>query len=366
MNNKLLALAIFAAIAASVSPCMAQDGEIRAMMIKLGNNLHAEPLSPDYIPVSHRQKERALSDNLRFDEEVWREVTERMAEKGFNMVVLALGEGVVYPSHPELAVNGSWSADKLKEELRRLRELGLEPIPKLNFSTTHDTWLKEYHRMVSTAKYYEVCADLIRDVAELFDHPRFIHLGYDEEMPVAQEESAYIVVRQGELWWHDFEFFRREVEKHGARAWIWSDYLWHHRDEYLRRMPKSVLQSNWYYRTDFSPEICSRELMEGRIMASAWPEAVAGPSAFIDLEEAGFDQIPCGSIWATERNMDALVPFCREHIGAARLKGFLMAPWLMTVARNREGLLKAVDIAGEAMGGLESSGCNRRENMKKY
>lgn len=98
---------------------------------------------------------------------------------------------------------------------------------------------------------------------------------------------------------------------HGARAWIWSDYLWHHRDEYLRRMPKSVLQSNWYYRTDFSEEICSRERMEGRIMASAWPEAVAGPSAFIDLEAAGFDQVPCGSIWATEDNMAALVPFCR-------------------------------------------------------
>ena len=38
-----------------------------------------------------------------------------------------------------------------------------------------------------------------------------------------------------------------------------------------------------------------------------------------------------------------------ERIGRERLKGFLMAPWLMTVERNREGLLKAVDIAAEAM-----------------
>ncbi len=326
----------------------AHGGEIRAMMIKLGNNLHAEPLYPDYVPVTHRDRERALSATLRFDEDVWREVTARMAEKGFNMVVLALGEGVVYPSHPELAVEGSWSAGKLKAELKRLRDLGLEPIPKVNFSTAHDTWLKEYHRMVSTKRYYEVCADLIRDIAELFDHPRFIHLGYDEEMPIAQERSAYMVVRQGELWWHDFDFLRREVEKNGACAWIWSDYMWHHREEFLRRMPKSVLQSNWYYRTDFSDEICDRTRMESRIMAAAWPESVAGPSAFLDLEEALYDQVPCGSIWATEDNMAALVPFCRGHIGAPRLKGFLMAPWLMTIRENREALLKAVDIAADA------------------
>jgi len=157
-----------------------------------------------------------------------------------------------------------------------------------------------------------------------------------------------MVVRQGELWWHDLEFFRREVEKNGCRAWIWSDYLWHHRDEYLKRMPKSVLQSNWYYRTNFSDELCDRAAMEKRIMEAPWGETVAAPSAFIDLERAGFDQLPCGSIWATDDNFGALVPFCRKRIARERLKGFLMAPWLATLEANRDRLLKAVDIAAAA------------------
>ena len=96
------------------------------------------------------------------------------------MVLIDLAEGLVYPSHPELAVKGSWSVERMRKELDRLRGMGLEPIPKLNFSTTHDLWLGEYHRMVSTKKYYEVCADLIRDVGEIFGTPRMIHIGFDE------------------------------------------------------------------------------------------------------------------------------------------------------------------------------------------
>ena len=348
-------ISTFAAMAAVAVAFAAEPGpEIRAMMLKLGSNTHAETLWPDKKPVGQWEWEHTVSDELRLDESVWRDVTVRMAEKGFNMVVIGLAEGVVYPSHPELAVKGSWSVEKLKAELARLRALGLEPIPKMNFAASHDTWLKEYHRMVSTETYYKVCADIIRDVAEMFDRPRFIHLGYDEEMPIAQEKSAYMVVRQGELWWHDFEFFRKEVERNGCRAWIWSDYIWHHHDEFLKRMPKSVLLSNWYYRTDFSGKICNRAAMEKKIMAARWPEATAAPSAFIDLEKAGYDQLPCGSIWADEKNFGALVPFCRRRIGRERLKGFLMAPWLATLEANREKLMKAVDIAAAALAAGET------------
>ena len=35
--------------------------------------------------------------------------------------------------------------------------------------------------MVSTPEYYKVCADVIRDTAEVFGTPRYFHLGFDEE-----------------------------------------------------------------------------------------------------------------------------------------------------------------------------------------
>ena len=104
------------------------------------------------------------------------------------MLLLDLAEQIVYPSHPELAVKGSWAPERVCKELDRLRGLGLEPIPKLNFSTCHHFWLKEYSRMVSTPEYYKVCADVIRDVCEIFESPRLFHLGWDEERMGAQRQ----------------------------------------------------------------------------------------------------------------------------------------------------------------------------------
>ena len=137
---------------------------------------------------------------LRFDTKVWNALLRRMADAGLNMVVLDLGDGVRYESHPEIAVRRAWSPERLRRELAKMRELGLEPIPKLNFSTAHDTWMGPYARQVSSDAYYGVCRDLIREVTDLFDKPRFFHLGMDEETASHQRLYEYVVLRQGDLW----------------------------------------------------------------------------------------------------------------------------------------------------------------------
>lgn len=273
------------------------------------------------------------ADHLRFDETVWRTLTERMKTAGMNLVVIDLGEALQYQSHPELAVKGSWAIDRFRKELARLRSLGLEPIPKLNFSTAHDTWLKEYGRQVSTPTYYRVCGDMIREVCAIFDTPRFFHLGYDEETAGHQAKYSYAVVRQGELWWHDFLFFVKQVESQGVRPWIWSDYYWHHPDDFLNRMPKTVLQSNWYYGASFDP---------------AKQKAV---KAYLDLDRAGFDQVPTGSNWSNDVNFKGTVSFCRNRLSQMHLKGFLMAPWFFTLPEWREKNLAAIGQVEAAIRG---------------
>ena len=80
---------------------------------------------------------------------------------------------------------------------------------------------------------------------------RFFHLGMDEETAGHQKHLNYVMVRQHDLWWHDLLFLAEQAEKSGARPWIWSDYVWHHPDQFYEKMPKSVLQSNWYYDSAF-------------------------------------------------------------------------------------------------------------------
>lgn len=261
---------------------------------------------------------------LRFDRSLWDDLLERMVKAGMNMVVIDLGDGVKYKSHPEIAVEKAWSTSELVKELAKLRGMGLEPIPKLNFSTCHDAWLGPYARMISTPKYYEVCADLIREVIELFDKPRFFHLGMDEETFGHQREFLYALVRQHDLWWHDFLFLVEQVSKAGSRPWIWSDYVWEHPELFFEKMPKSVLQSNWYYETKFGPEI-------------------KAPKAYIDLEAKGYEQVPTGSNWSSPDNFRLTVDYCRKHIPRERLLGFLQTPWHPTLERCRAVHEAAID-----------------------
>ena len=317
--------------------------EVRAVLLHLGENMWCDwPLDPS---ADAALGEKAPNRRLRTDESIWRAAVDLAVERKFNTLLIDVGDGVAYPSHPELAVEGSWSPDRLRAELKRLRALGLEPVPKLNFSNTHNGWLKEYRRMVSTPKYYQVCADLIRDIAEIFDRPRFLHIGCDEETFGHQKQMNFTVVRQGELWWHDFLWLVSTVEKNGMRVWSWSDYGWYHPD-FVTRCPKSVVQLNGYYDEYLEGfDLDSPKLKECR----AWLEL------YVRLDKAGFDQVPCGSNWnskirkqrgpAVNDSMVDLVAFCRRHVSAEHLKGFLMAPWVFSnTQKDLETIREGFDI----------------------
>ena len=217
---------------------------IWANLIQLGCNMWNDHDIDPEKPYSNR-----VADFLRFDEKVWRDLTEQSRDVGMNMIVIDLAEGLVYPSHPELAVKGSWTPKKLRTELARLRHMGLEPSPKLNFSATHDVWLKEYARMVSTETYHRVIADLVKDVCEIFDKPRFLHIGMDEEGATLQAAFRYAVTRNEDVWFDDLKRIVAAVERQGVRAWMWSDPAWNY-PEFLTNVPKGVVQSNWYYWKD--------------------------------------------------------------------------------------------------------------------
>ena len=292
---------------------------IKANLIHLGMNINtsAQACNP-----------------LACDTGEWTAIVNHMCERGLNMAVVELAEGVMYESHPEIAAKGAWSVARLRGELARMRNLGIEPIPKLNFSATHDEWLGEYGRMVSTPEYYKVCEDLIAEVCDIFDKPRFFHLGYDEEDVRCQDRHEFMVLRLGDHWWHDFLWFVKAVEKRGMRPWIWSDWMWEHHDEFMRRMPRSVLQSNWYYDEGFDER------------AFRWPRI----KCYLDLDKAGFDQIPCGSNYVTPANIAGTVEFARKKLSPERLKGFLATSWRRCLPENRAANLAAIDQLADAMG----------------
>ncbi len=264
------------------------------------------------------------------DQSLWDDAIKRMAERGINMVLMNLDDSVLWHSHPEIALKNSWTPERLREELKKIRKAGIEPIPVLNFAATHDAWLGKYSRMVSTTPYYKVCKDLIAEAIDIFDTPRFIHFGMDEETYNHQKHFDYIVIRQDELWWGDLYFYISEAMSRKVRPWVWSDYVWHHPDKFFKMMPKSVVQSNWYYGEEFDPE-------KGYV------------KAYMDLEKEGYDQIPTGSNDQNNpKSIGNTVDFCSKYIADKRLLGFLQTFWMPTIEKYRGPILQAIDLTGEA------------------
>ena len=326
-----------ASAAFAAAPAFAEKPEeIRSVLVHWGANQWGDFLPEGVKEVTGATKK--YKPAVKFDDNVWTKIVDEMVAKKMNMAVIDLGEFPVYPSHPELAIPGSRSPDWIRAEVRRMKSLGLEPIPKMNFSAAHDAWLQEYGCMLTTKRYHQVCRELIKDAAEMFDHPRFLHIGYDEEK--AHFQHGFQCVRTDEVWWHDFLFFVKTVEDAGMRPWMWSDYGWDHED-FAEKCPKSVLQSNWYYDSHmkgYDIANMSRSQRSWKIL-----------NLFLTLDKAGFDQVPCGSNWKSKQRQAAggavnesvvgLVKFCREHLSPERLKGFMMAPWATRdLKRNVEGI----------------------------
>ncbi|MBQ9086401.1 MAG: Tat pathway signal protein [Clostridia bacterium] len=258
----------------------------------------------------HRSNSNAFP-TLHFERELWDEHILALKGAGVNALIIDVGEAMRYESHPELAVEGSWTHEEMRKEVDRLRSMGFEVIPKLNFSAAHDIWLKEYSRMLSTPVYYQVCKDIIEEVCAVFC-PKYFHIGMDEEDFRNQRNFDFVVVRQFDLWWKDFYYLVDLVEKQGARPWIWSDYMWAHPDLFLRRMPKSVIQSNWYYGGEFENPSERNEMVL---------------RCFEELDRHGFDQVPAGSVFSTPENFERLTRYCTEHISPQRFLGMMQTTW---------------------------------------
>ncbi len=305
--------------------------KIWSFLMHLGTNMWNEEDNTNGRTV---ESGMVASGTLRFDRKMFREAAIRGKEKGMNTIILDLGEGLFYETHPELAVEGSLTRAEMETELAFLHSLGYEVVPKLNFSASHDVWMGEYERMLSTKTYYRVCADLIGEVCDIFK-PKYFHLGMDEETGHNQIYNYYCVVRQYDLWWHDFLHLVDCVEKGNARPWIWSDYLWHHTDEFLAKCPKSVIQSNWYYWIDW----------EGTT-----PRGKEILHNFELLDKHGFDQVPTGANCYHEPNMLGLVQYTADRISNEHLLGYMNTSWRMTYEclDNREKILGSIDGLSEA------------------
>ncbi len=291
---------------------------IRAMLLHLSYNQWRDRPSKDVV--------YGYSDRLRFDKPVFDEAVALMARLRMNMVLLDLGDAVRYRSHPEIAVKGALSPTQLKALLDQCRGVGVEPIPKLNFATTHDVWLKQYGKMVGTEAYDEVCNDLIAEVMTLFDGPRFFHVGMDEETigHCRGLELDHIILREGKAWLDAVKRLDEMVRRHGARTWMWGDPLWPDREGSRPAIPRRILLSDWNY-----------------------GDRKTFPTSTL-IEKLGYDNVPAAANWTVDENASLYARFAARTLAPRKNPGMMMTVWNPTVRRCRCNILNAISLAAGA------------------
>ena len=307
-----------------------------AFMIQLGNNMWDKK---GRQTVYRKDEEESIyRDFLYVDKAIWDEVTAFLPTCGINTLLIDMGEAIRLDSHPELAVEGSWTKEEFRKELARLRSLGLTPIPKYNFSCGHSAWLQDYAYMVGTETYDRVCKDIIEEVIELFDTPEFFHLGLEEEDYANQRSQPVAIVRNPEKKLRDATSLFDICPSHGVRPWIWCNYVCvagYGGEEALQRsIPKDVLISNAYYGN-----------VPGDPVAYAENKSL---DLYTKLGKWGYEQMPTSSTYGYHLSTKYTMKHFRDEVDPHSPIGFMTAPWYATMPKYKYALLNDAFVFGKA------------------
>ena len=185
------------------------------------------------------------SPSLRFDRALFREYTAYLQKNGVDTLILNLGDAVKYESHPEVSLPDALTREELLQEVTRLREMGFEVIPMLDFSAAHDVWLGEYAYMLSTTPYYRVCADLIDELIDLLE-PKYFHVGMGDESYELQKDFQYAATRRDDIWYHDLYCFTAAIRHDGAEVMLFADKMLENPGEGDKKTPYNFVMCNRY------------------------------------------------------------------------------------------------------------------------
>ena len=309
----------------------------KSIVLYLGSNFWAQkdatfPLDPE---------EFIYRDKLFCDKTTWDAVVKKLPEFKIDTLVIALGEGVVYPSHPEIAIEGSWKTEDFKNELKKIRDMGIRVIPYNNFLPYHNAWMGEYCYMAGTHAYYDFCCDIVRDVIDMFDTPEMFHLGlgsegYNSKYYTSDSHNFTVLFARHIMCEYANMLFDVCREK-GVRPWIWADRKsidGFGGDEYFKaHIGRDVLLS-----ASFNENPIGMYIKDGKTFVgdSVSPEALH----YNKLSEWGYTQIPA----ITRRIHPASPQTVMEYTSLTcdNIDGFIMQTLALTVPRKYYAVMNSV------------------------
>lgn len=304
-----------------------------AMLLHLGYNEWHDR----YSAFCGKDEDQIFRDFLYFDEKAWHEILAFLPSQGIDTLLIDIAEGVCLESHPELAVKGSWSKQKLAEEIGHLRAKGFCVLPKLDFSAAHDAWLGEYHQTVGSLLYERVVKEIIDEVCELFDNPPYFHLGMGDEYADAQKYYGHCIIRNVNIFWREMYQMWDALSAHGVRPWISSEYYQRYPKAFLAKLSPEVLLS-----VEYSSRLYPEDPMGIRSISSE-------QKLFKELCRSGYDFIPEVTVHGIRQTANDVFWYAdRNFRGNERFKGIMAVSDMATVETAQYGIMHIAQRFGAA------------------
>ena len=143
------------------------------------------------LHLTHYDPQWVLKKNSErpFDLGLAMEIADELAGAGFNALLVGVSDGVRYKSHPEFRRKYSVPMKQLETLCKHARSLGLEIIPKLNFSRSainrHNDWMlapkENWYVHFDDDYYWKTGFEAIDEVIAACRPKRFFHVGMDED-----------------------------------------------------------------------------------------------------------------------------------------------------------------------------------------
>lgn len=298
----------------------------KAFIMNLTGNFYADKLYPSRF--------RPYRSGFSLCEKTWDTMIEFLPSCYVDTVVIFVGDGLQYQSHPEIGLPGAWTPEKLKEKLSAIRQLGMTPVPMLDFGCARDAWLGEAAYTVGTREYRQLACDLIQELVELFDTPEYFHLGFGDESLEKQKNKQMCRARRGQAWATDVKELCDKVSACGSTPWLWADNYGADPELFCQAVPKTALLSSQLYfnlRKDAQGVFTTKDCRDA-----------------LELYRLGYTLMPaacCTDTYAGNETKNAWL--IRDDLPAA--KGFLEANVIPTEADNLYELMNAAYMLKKAM-----------------
>lgn len=169
----------------------------------------------------------------------------------------------------------------------------------------------------------------------------FLEIAAGRLKPGKQMTRDYVVTDRN-VWRSQLAFMREQ-----GLNMVWSDRICNGKEEFLKQMPKSVLQLPWCYHADYSEKTVTWDPSFEKRFSDMSSQRNLAASIRI-LAEAGFDILPCTGNWHTDESADAMLAYCKKRIDPARIKGFLTASWKLSVPETDAKVRDAIRLLAEA------------------